>query len=219
MALKNQLEHYRRSSRLLLVTLMCMSVAIAALGLGLYKMSEVRRIYIPPSFRVGAVLDGREIPPATVYAFATTIWQQLHRWREDGEKDYYDNVVSLAYYFTPRFRESLVKDIKERKTAARGRVNELRGRERTVSLPEDFVYQTELVETRDDGSWIVNLDLDLEETYEGLTVKKVRIRYPLHIRRFEVDWQKNPWGLAITGYGPEGPRRLSPDDERAVSME
>ncbi len=215
MGLKNQIEEYRRNSRYLMMVVAVMAIVVAVLGYGVMRLSDVRRIYIPPSFRVGAVLDGRTIPSETVFAFAITTWQQLHRWRDDGEKNYLANIQSLEPFLTPQFRKWLVKDVRERKSVSSGQVNELRGRERSVSLPEGFVYDETMVTLLDDGTWLVTLELELTERFDDLTVKDILIRYPLHIKRYEVSWKSNPWGLAIAGFGGDGPLRLEPE---SVSM-
>lgn len=210
MGLKNQIDEYRRNSRYLMMVVGVMAIVIAVLGYGVMRLSDVRRIYIPPSFRVGAVLDGRTIPSETVFAFAMTTWQQLHRWRDNGEENYPANIGSLRPFFTPEFRKWLTQDMKERKAASSGQVNELRGRERSVSLPQGFVYDETIVTLLDDGSWLVDLELELTERFDDLTVKDILIRYPLHIKRYEVSWKSNPWGLAIAGFGGDGPSRLEP---------
>jgi hypothetical protein len=42
-----------------------------------------------------------------------------------------------------------------------------------------------------------------------MTVKRTAIRYPLRVVRYAVDLETNPWGLALDGFGAEGPRRLT----------
>jgi len=45
-----------------------------------------------------------------------------------------------------------------------------------------------------------------------MTVKRTRIRYPLRVVRYAVDPEANPWGLALDGFGADGPRRLTDAD-------
>jgi hypothetical protein len=42
-----------------------------------------------------------------------------------------------------------------------------------------------------------------------MTVKQTAIRYPLRVVSLDVDPESNPWGLALDGFTPEGPRRLT----------
>jgi hypothetical protein len=42
-----------------------------------------------------------------------------------------------------------------------------------------------------------------------MTVKRTAIRYPLRVVRHAVDLEANPWGLALDGFGGDGPHRLS----------
>ena len=62
------------------------------------------------------------------------------------------------------------------------------------------------------GIWVVWLDLDLFESVKGMTVKQTAIRYPLRVVQLAIDPETNPWGLALDGYGAEGPRRLGESD-------
>ena len=59
---------------------------------------QARRIAIPPDLRAGAVIGGDEIHPENVYSFAFAIFQQLNRWRENGETDYTTNLSQLQDY-------------------------------------------------------------------------------------------------------------------------
>jgi integrating conjugative element protein (TIGR03746 family) len=62
------------------------------------------------------------------------------------------------------------------------------------------------------GIWVVWLDLDLFDSVKGMTVKQTAIRYPLRVVRLAIDPETNPWGLALDGYGAEGPHRLRESD-------
>ncbi|MGE3465224.1 MAG: DUF2895 family protein, partial [Pseudomonadales bacterium] len=74
-------------------------------------------------------------------------------------------------------------------------------------------YEERRVVLLNEDAWIVWLDLDLLESVKGMTVKRTAIRYPLRVVRYAVDLEANPWGLALDGFGAEGPRRLT-DAER-----
>jgi hypothetical protein len=52
------------------------------------------------------------------------------------------------------------------------------------------------------------LDLELNESVQGMRVKQTTIRYPIRVSRYPVDAATNPWGLALDGYAADGPVRL-----------
>ena len=70
-------------------------------------------------------------------------------------------------------------------------------------------YEERRVDVLSKDSWIVWLDLDLLESVKGMTVKHTAIRYPLRVVRHAVDLEANPWGLALDGFGGDGPRRVT----------
>ena len=73
-------------------------------------------------------------------------------------------------------------------------------------------YSESRVDILDAQTWQVWLDLELLESVKGMTVKRTRIRYPLRVVRYAVDPETNPWGLALDGFGADGPRRLTEAD-------
>jgi integrating conjugative element protein (TIGR03746 family) len=77
-------------------------------------------------------------------------------------------------------------------------------------------YEERRVDVLSSDAWIVWLDLDLMESVKGMTVKQTTIRYPVRVVRQAIDPESNPWGMALDGYGSEGPRRLT-DVELAES--
>ena len=58
------------------------------------------------------------------------------------------------------------------------------------------------------GASFLRSDAEIDETVRGVPVKKVAIRYPLVVTRFEVDPEANPWGLALDCFAEDGPARL-----------
>ena len=52
----------------------------------------------------------------------------------------------------------------------------------------------------DADSWLVKLDLNADEYYAAEPVKRVVVRYPLRVIRFDIDPERNKWGLALDCY-------------------
>jgi integrating conjugative element protein (TIGR03746 family) len=163
-------------------------------------------LHIPPSLQSGAkVKVGRmEVPDPNVYTFAFYIWQQVNRWQKNGQQDYGDQIFKLQAFFTPACREQLVNDQKHR--ADQG---ELDQRTRSVMEIPGLGYTDGRVEALADDSWQVLIDAQLQETSRGVPVKDAYIRYPLHIVRYDVDRERNPWQLAVDCYTSR-PERLDP---------
>ena len=56
------------------------------------------------------------------------------------------------------------------------------------------------VKQLDRDSWLVKLDLNADEYYAAEPVKRVVVRYPLRVVRFDLDAERNKWGLALDCY-------------------
>jgi len=160
-------------------------------------------IHIPPDLRSGATLKPGQIAPANVYAFAGYIFQQLNRWEKNGEEDYGKQIFYLASYLTPEYLEYLKNDLE-----IRGQRGELSGRTRAIQPIPGQGYEERRVDILDDNTWVVWLDFSIQEFVRGMEVKNIKIRYPIRVVRFNVDPEKNPWGLALDGFEKPGPVRL-----------
>jgi integrating conjugative element protein (TIGR03746 family) len=180
---------------------------IAGLCYGWSRAPEHLTVHIPPDLRSGAVQHHTTIPAATVYAFAFYIFQQLNRWPEDGSRDYGQAIFRIAPYVTPRYRAELLANLEEK-----GRRGELAYRVRALQGIPGLGYAENRVDILNAQTWQVWLDLELLESVKGMTVKRTRIRYPLRVVRYAVDPETNPWGLALDGFGADGPRRLTEAD-------
>ncbi len=199
-----EIDNVRAHLRSLWAVIGIQTVIIAALWFGWSEAPERLTVHIPPDLRSGAVLAVDEVPPANVYAFAFYIFQQLNRWPEDGAKDYGRAIFRVSSYLTPRYRADLIAELEQK-----GRRGELAYRVRGMQEISGHGYEERRVDVQSPQAWIVWLDLDLLESVKGMTVKRTAIRYPLRVVRYAVDLEANPWGLALDGFGADGPRRLT----------
>ncbi len=189
------------------------SVLVLLLGLAVYGLHRARQhlppVHIPPELRFGATLGWGEVPPPNVYLFAGYIFQQLHLWRTDGHKDYGENIYKLQAFLTPKYRAELETDL-----AWRAKRGEIQGRIRQLAPLPGQGFEPKRVEPLGAGRWRVWVDFAIDETVKGMAVKQTLVRYPLEVVAMEVDPEHNPWGLALDGYGSEGPVRFGEDEAR-----
>lgn len=170
-------------------------------------LQETRRFYIPPDLSRGVITDVDQVPSPTIYTFAYYIFQQLYRWREDGEKDYPRQIYSLQGFITPGCIEALKEDMNNKQ-----RLGELRQRVRTVQEIAGQSYSPQRVLTRGDDTWTIWLDVNVKEYIGGHSVKDVMLRYSFDVVRFDVDREVNPWGLALACDEGMRPRLLQETD-------
>lgn len=163
--------------------------------------------HIPPDLSSGATVRLGAVPevqPANVYLFGFHVLQQLNRWPEDGAKDYGARIHALQNYLTPACRARLRDDLD-----AKARRSELSRRTRALQEIPGYGYAANRVLDHG-GGWTVLIDAQLTETTNGVPVKDTFIRYPLHVVRYDVDRELNPWQLALNCYGGREPERLAP---------
>ena len=200
-----EIDNVRAHVRSLWVVIAIQAAVIAALWFGWSQAPRQLTVHIPPDLRSGAILAVDQVPPANVYAFAYYIFQQLNRWPED--EDYGRAIFRISPYLTPRYRADLLTELDHK-----GRRGELAYRVRSMQEIPGHGYEESRIEVLGGDAWIVWLDLDLLESVKGMTVKRTAIRYPLRVVRYAVDLESNPWGLALDGFGADGPRRLTDAD-------
>jgi len=165
-------------------------------------------LHIPPDLSQGAIVHPGQVPEPNVYAFALVIWQQLNRWARDGEKDYGQQIFAMAAYLTPACREQLGDDL-----TAKANRGELNGRTRALAEIAGQSYTPERVRREATGIWQVTLDTEITETLLGQQVKHSYVRYPLRVVRYQVDPEKNPYGLALDcAARGEAPIRIDPKE-------
>lgn len=188
-----------------------LKVAIGVLGLVVLAqwfrighLQEVRRVYVPPNLTQGVVTKFDEVPPPVVYTFAYYIFQQLNRWKNDGEEDYPKQIYRLQGFLTPSCISTLQDDMNSKR-----RKGELRQRIRMVQEISGKGFDRTRVKNINDGRWKVSLDLNVKETIGHHEVKNVDLRYFINVVSFDVDKEVNPWGLALECSGELESERLS----------
>lgn len=198
-----EIDNVRSHLRSLWAVIGLQLVVILALWIGWMRMPSTITVHIPPDLRSGARLALNEVPPPNVYSFAYYIFQQLNRWPNNGAEDYGRAIFQIAPYLTDAYRNTLVAEMNER-----GKRGELAHRTRSLQALPGVGYSEERVDVLSADAWVVWLDLELQESVKGMTIKKTHIRYPLRVVRLAIDPEANPWGLALDGFAGSGPERL-----------
>lgn len=152
-------------------------------------------LHYPPDLSAGATQGVGDIPKANLYSFAFYIFQQLNRWPNDGREDYLQRIHALKNYLTPACFEDRLVDYEYRK-----KEQELAGRSRAVWEIPGRGYKFGRVKETSNKSWIVGLDLHVQETLRGVQVKDRLIHFQINVVSYNVDPQLNPWGMAIDCY-------------------
>ena len=167
------------------------------------------RIHIPPSLASGSTQKWWVVPPSSVYAFATYVWQQVNRWPSDGRADFKRNLHAYSPYLTPSCQRFLQQEYQTRRTHG-----ELTDRVRGVYEIPGKGYHAGDVQVVNRNNWIVTLSLGITESLHGTPVRKLFARYYLRVVRADIDPQHNPFGLQVDCFARSPVRLTVPKPEQ-----
>lgn len=179
------------------LSFICLSVSVNN-----YQLRQTMKLWLPPDLSVGQVIQAGKVDEAYVYHFTYNIFNGLSRWKKDGEVEYKANIHIFSAYFSPNFRSQLEKDYAARVNEGRGRINELKGRTREVSLVS-VVQPNSMVRKLSNSTYIVYLDVFDEERLAGQIVKSGAYRYAFNVEVDTSDVLDNETGLRIVGLANE----------------
>lgn len=186
-------ERHIWSLRMIIVVLVI--ITVSAIVAGRTSVSDIT-LHLPPDLSRGYRGQADTVPPAAVYSFAAHLFRAINEW-EDGTEDFAGAIDGVSCLISPQFKRQL-----RALQAEKQRNNEL-ARERHIATLGH--YRDDLVQQSTAASWVVWLDVHIEEFVDGHPVKDSAIRYPLSVRR---DQRRcNPWGLMLGGYAFR-PQRL-----------
>lgn len=185
---------------ILLLVFVCL-----CLILGWHVTQTHLRINIPPQIPDdGITLNVQEVPKATIYSFAFYIWQSINYWPNNGFSDYKKSITDFSAYVTPEFLIFLKNDYSHRLSNG-----EIQARLRTMQGINGTSYNADNVKYIGHNTWLVHLPMRLTERMDntGNPVKDAQIDYSLRVVRYNVNSDKNKWGLALDGFFAD-PKRI-----------
>ncbi|HDU4714808.1 TPA: TIGR03746 family integrating conjugative element protein [Klebsiella aerogenes] len=186
-AFKHALAARDAHIRTLHIALVALFLLASGMGFGWYSAPRQLTVYLPPDLRAASQRPWWEVPPATVYAFAFSVFQQINRWPTNGEADYPRNLSALRAYLTPGCYSQIDHEFHQRLQNG-----ELRDRVRGVYEIPGRGFSDKRVQILDRDNWIVTLDLTVDEYFHSEPVKRAMVRYPIKVLRYNIDQQKNP---------------------------
>lgn len=164
------------------------------LFVGWKSSPKLLRIYLPPDLSQGAMIQPETINKNTVYSFAYQIFTAINTWTQDGQEDYSNNINAYRNYLSSHFYQTLLEDMKARQQEG------ALSRQRLVSGITGLGYSSSSVEVLGKDTWLVTLQLQIQESVDGALVKQIEENYPLVVTRVNTSVQINPWGLIISGF-------------------
>ena len=170
--------------------------AIVGVGLyGLYQMPSEILLYQTPNLETGSTRHITDVPAYSVYGFGLYVMQQVYNTSNlDGGIE--RNIKAYGNYLSPEFQQQLiVQDKIDKKNAiavqdVSQEVREMEG----VRFDKDHVFQLT------PSKWVVYLDLQIVDRFNGEKVKDAFMRYPVVVEKADFNPSVNPTGLRLTGF-------------------
>lgn len=156
-------------------------------------------VWSAPDITVGQKLQNGQPNAAYVYGFAHTVLAGISRWKEDGEREYKDNIERYSNYLSKELRQQLRVDYDKRRNPGPGMPNELKNRSREISLI-DLSSPDKYVVAISASRYHVYLDVYDEERLGGTQIKFGSYRYVLEVVLDTSNFETNGTGLRVAGF-------------------
>ena len=174
------------------VVIGALAVFVMALIVAVIMLPQKITVHVPPDLSGGVSTGMSDIPDPNVYTFAFYVFQQLNRWPVDGATDYSKRINTLKNFMTPSCYQDRLKDFEQRT-----RSNEIYRRERAMwEIPGRGYHATRVIKESND-SWLVSLDVHIQETMLGEKVKDRLVNYPIRVVHYPIDYELNPHQMAL----------------------
>ncbi|WP_428776372.1 DUF2895 family protein [Vibrio sp.] len=172
-----------------------LSLLLGMALIALYRAPDKITFYVPPDLTNGAVMGVGDVPKATVLTNTAYLWIELNTWMNGGQKDAFENLENYQFYFGERFIRELTAQYNE--LNGKGELNRKR---RLTLIPGTLSeFDKRVIVQSKNNSWVVLLDVIVEDFFLNERVQYAQVRYPLIVERIETNYDQNPIGMIITG--------------------
>lgn len=201
MAFQDPLQEALRQMRIREWALLVMAGLCATAMMGWHHARKNIQVDVLPGLTQRVTVTPGQNQVQNVYTFASTLLQQVYRWKDDGKTEYPANIGGMRAYLTEGCRATLEADALQR-----ANLGELGGRTRRWE-PTDY-FTPERIRVIDERTWLVTLDAEITETVSAQVVKNGYYRYEVYVQTTGVDRDVNPFGLVMNCFTPSSPLKL-----------
>jgi integrating conjugative element protein (TIGR03746 family) len=187
----------------IIISLVLMLVLLSA---AFVRMPNQISVYHPPDLALnGQTTRIGEVPPSTVYAFASTFFERLMYCKNDCGEDYPNALINMKTYLTPGCFNQL-KDHYENNLGL------YKNRTRSINADEnDIGFSFDKVQQINKKTWHVTENYILSEHVRSMPVRDVLMRYPLKIVKSNASTQINAYQMQLDCFFDD-PKRINSDD-------
>lgn len=168
------------------------------LGLSIYTISQMPSqivVKYAPQLRDGATLKLGEFPKAAIITDVQFLWLALNTWEKSGRDEANQLLWRYSNFMTPQFKSELEAEYK-----VLGSKGALDRKRMPHAVPgQMFEFEDRVVQLTDD-SWVVYLDIVLEESTMGELIRQPTYRFAIQVERFITNLELNPIGIRLAGF-------------------
>ncbi|EGR4213400.1 DUF2895 family protein [Vibrio metoecus] len=196
--LVSTIEEYDSHILTLRTTIIILAISLLSSLYALYKAPSEIIVRIPPDLSNGAVMRIGDVPKASILTYTAYLWIEINTWLKDGQKEAFENLDLWQFYISDKFKRELTAQYN--KLNSNGELN-LKNIKRRVTLSPGTLsdWETRVIVRVKNRSWIVMLDVIVEDYYLGEKIQDVVVRYPLEVEIVEANSSQNPLGIQIIG--------------------
>ena len=167
--------------------------------LGWIWSSREITVYTPPDISKAYMQRADDIPAATIYGFARTLWENLNYCETDCGEEYPKQLEKHRVYITNACMAELEEHYKKNRM-----LYSYRSR---MMLPTDnAMFSEDKVERPSSDTWLTFVEYILKEEVNGKDIRSNTIVYPIYVIRSTRPRSANPLGLEIDCFHSAGPQ-------------
>lgn len=189
-----KIDELHHINRILLAAILGLMLIISGLILTIITSPKRFEFWLTPQMAAnGGLMKPDQVSDEYVQGFVSTLLPLINTWNND--KDFSKHLHEFHYYFTPNFREHLVKTKHAYKEA------QLFNRIQTASLYR-FIEPSD-IKRLSNNAWEVHLILHLTQrlnTKNPMLIADKIIEYTVRVVKVNESRLLNPFELALDGY-------------------
>ena len=189
-----KIDELHHINRILLAAILGLMLIISGLILTIITSPKRFEFWLTPQMAAnGGLMKPDQVTDEYVQGFVSTLLPLINTWNDD--KDFSKHLHEFHYYFTPNFREHLVKTKHAYKEA------QLFNRIQTASLYR-FIESSDIKQLSN-NAWEVHLILHLTQrlnTKNPMLIADKIVEYTVRVVKVNESRLLNPFELAIDGY-------------------
>ena len=207
MPAQNKFQNEERNQRFLHRAIVGLICAFFFMAWSVWRLPQQITVYHPPDISQGYVDKVGDVPLATIYGFARTLWETINYCDKDCGEEYPKQLEKYRAYLTRSCYEDLYEHYRTHRSL-------FSFRSRLLLPTDNAMFSTDRVRKREGAyEWGVKLEYELGDVVNGTETRISTMEYPLKIVKSGRPRDVNPHGLEVDCYFNDGPVVIVPEQK------